>query len=326
MYQVFASDADGNPLIISATTLPAWLTLVDHGNGTATLSGTPTNAFAGTNNVVLSVSDGSASVGQSFGIQVTANKAPTFTSTPITTATSGVSYTYVINTADFENNARSITATTLPAWLTLVDNHDGTATLTGMPADANVGLNSVVLRVSDAFGGGTDQAFAITVAPAPVASPISLDASGLLTVNGTIGDDSISISLVGSKVRATMNRFDATFALAAVRSVRILGLAGNDTIKVDTGSIGAWADGGDGDDVLNGGFENDTFFGGNGADKITAGAGNDLLDGGAGNDILKGEDGDDTLLGGAGDDDLWAGKGNDVVDPGTGKDVIHKDK
>ena len=65
------------------------------------------------------------------------------------------------------HHAKSITAPTLPGWLTLVDNHNGTATLSGKPTDANVGLSSVLLRVSD--GSATsDQTFGIQVSAAPV--------------------------------------------------------------------------------------------------------------------------------------------------------------
>src|SRR5205823_859849 len=39
-----ASDVDGDPLTFAGVSLPAWLTLIDNGNGTATLFGMPFNA------------------------------------------------------------------------------------------------------------------------------------------------------------------------------------------------------------------------------------------------------------------------------------------
>src|SRR5207245_2283863 len=123
--------------------------------------GVPANANAGANAVVLFVSDGVASADQSFSIQVTAkNTAPTFTSTPVKSVVSGATYTYLITTADIDGDARTITAPTLPAWLTLIDNHDGTATLSGKPTDANVGFSSIVLPVSDGSASSV-QAFRI---------------------------------------------------------------------------------------------------------------------------------------------------------------------
>src|SRR5439155_20118547 len=107
-YHVTATDPDGQALTISASTLPAWMTFVDNGDGTATLSGTPANANAGANAVVLMLTDGSASASQSFTIQVTAkNTAPTFTSTPVKSVVSGSTYTYLITTADIDGDART---------------------------------------------------------------------------------------------------------------------------------------------------------------------------------------------------------------------------
>lgn len=58
-YNVTASDADGDSVAITAPTLPSWLTLNDHGEGAATLSGTPGNSEVGEHEVALQVSDGS---------------------------------------------------------------------------------------------------------------------------------------------------------------------------------------------------------------------------------------------------------------------------
>ena len=67
-YAVATTDPDlGDTRTITATTKPSWLTLTDHGNGTATLSGTPTDDHVGTNNISLRVTDaGGASATQSF--------------------------------------------------------------------------------------------------------------------------------------------------------------------------------------------------------------------------------------------------------------------
>jgi hypothetical protein len=73
-YTVTATDPGlgyGDALTITARTRPDWLTLVDHGNGTATLFGTPT--VAGDYSVVLRVTDGAGLFAeQSFSITVAA--------------------------------------------------------------------------------------------------------------------------------------------------------------------------------------------------------------------------------------------------------------
>ena len=57
VYAVAASDVDGDTLTILAPTLPAWLTLTPGTNGSANLSGKPTQAQVGVHHVTLSVSD-----------------------------------------------------------------------------------------------------------------------------------------------------------------------------------------------------------------------------------------------------------------------------
>ena len=59
IYNITATDPNvGDTLTITATTKPAWLTFTDNGDGTAVLTGTPTNAEVGSHDVVLHVSDG----------------------------------------------------------------------------------------------------------------------------------------------------------------------------------------------------------------------------------------------------------------------------
>ncbi|MEK7395294.1 MAG: putative Ig domain-containing protein, partial [Fibrobacterota bacterium] len=162
-YSITTTDIDGNSLVITAPTKPAWLSITDNGDGTATLSGTPANANVGANNVVLRVGDGLVDVDQSFTITIAdVNNAPAFTSSGVTTGTENVVYTYNITTSDADGNARTITAPTKPAWLSITDNGNGTATLTGTPLHANTGANNVTIRVNDGTV-NTDQSFTITV-------------------------------------------------------------------------------------------------------------------------------------------------------------------
>ena len=174
-YAVTAADHDliyGDTLTLTAPTLPAWLALTDHGNGTATLSGTPSNADVGDHAVVLRVTDSSGLYAtQSFTITVAnVNDAPAFTSTTVTTATQDAPYTYAVTTADpdlIHGDTLTLTAPTLPAWLTLTDHGDGTATLSGTPSNADVGDYAVVLRVTDSSGLYATQSFTITVVEKP---------------------------------------------------------------------------------------------------------------------------------------------------------------
>jgi hypothetical protein len=172
-YNIVTSDPDvgeTDQATIAATIKPAWLSFVDNGDGTATLSGTPSNLdVTGDNTVNLIVSDpGGLSDVQNFVINVlNVNDVPVFDSIPETAAIQDVPYVYAISASDpdfGETQSLTISATVMPSWLTLTDQGDGTATLAGTPSSADVNIdNSVALLVTDPNGGTDTQAFVITV-------------------------------------------------------------------------------------------------------------------------------------------------------------------
>ncbi|MDB5174269.1 MAG: polymorphic outer membrane protein [Phycisphaerales bacterium] len=101
-YSITTTNPDGGPLTITAMTKPAWLTIADHGDGTAALTGTPTGADNGSNPVVLTVSDGTTSVNQSFSIVV--DLLPTVSVSDVTVAkglsnTSNATFTATLSAA-----------------------------------------------------------------------------------------------------------------------------------------------------------------------------------------------------------------------------------
>lgn len=101
---------------------------------------------------------------KSFVIQLAdVNEAPRFTSNPIANAGTNAPYSYVITTADPENQARTVTAIGLPSWLSFVDNGNGTATLAGQPTPAQAGLYSINLKVTDSGGLSTTQTYLLAV-------------------------------------------------------------------------------------------------------------------------------------------------------------------
>ncbi len=205
-YTLSSNDVDGDALSISATTLPAWLTLTDNGDGSALLSGTPGNAEVGNHNVVIEVSDGALTTTQNFTINVTnVNDAPQITSSAITSATQDSVYSYTLSSSDIDGDALSISASTLPAWLTLTDNGDGTALLSGTPGNAEVGNHNVVIEVSDGAL-TTSQSFTINVANVNDAPQITSSAAvnaaenqiAVTTVTATDADaDALSYSITG---------------------------------------------------------------------------------------------------------------------------------
>jgi hypothetical protein len=100
--------------------------------------------------------------------------------------------------------------------------------------------------------------------------------------------------------------------------ISIYGDAGSDRIAMFS-TAGTLADGGEGNDTLNGG---DDVRGGPGDDQLT---GSRLLDGGDGNDVLRktGGHASGRLVGGTGEDSLRADDGYaDDLECGAGRDVI----
>ena len=110
-------------------------------------------------------SDNSSPI-RTFEISVTpVQDDPFFTSTAITGAVQGQPYTYNVVTTDPDlTDILTITnLIALPNWLTLVDNGDGTATLSGTPGNLDIGTEGIALNVSDNFGNNVTQFFNITV-------------------------------------------------------------------------------------------------------------------------------------------------------------------
>ena len=168
-YNVVAVNETENPITITMTSGPNWLTLARN-NGEYVLSGTAPHLnpdmISQNYEVILTADDGEETATQPFTIIVhTTNVPPEFTSQPITTATQNVEYVYEITCTDANNDQLTIEATNAPSWATLVDNGDGTATLSGTPLTATTVGNGprVTIVVSDVLY-QTTQDFNIRIA------------------------------------------------------------------------------------------------------------------------------------------------------------------
>ncbi|HTX79119.1 MAG TPA: sortase, partial [Longilinea sp.] len=110
-----------------------------------------------------------------FTITVTdVNDAPKFTSKAKTTGYKDIPYKYQVVTTDEDpDDTLTLTAPTLPMWLTFVDNGDGTGLLSGKPEDADIGKNPVSLVVTDSHGATATQNFVVSVAANHVGGTVS---------------------------------------------------------------------------------------------------------------------------------------------------------
>jgi Ca2+-binding RTX toxin-like protein len=140
---------------------------------------------------------------------------------------------------------------------------------------------------------GTDAKQVAIDLSAPAGSGQGDGASDTVIVNGTAGDDHISIATSGSSV--VVNGLAAQVTVAGAE-------AGKDSL------------------VVNGAAGNDTIN----ASALTAGQINLTINGGAGNDTITGSAGDDTVIGGTGNDTALLGAGNDtfVWNPGDASDTV----
>jgi hypothetical protein len=221
-------DADGDTLTYSATGLPASLAI---DSGTGLISGTLTNddVIAGPDfAVAVTADDGNGgTVDDTFTITVNdVNDLPTFLSVPVTAATEGLAYSYSVVVEDIDGDTVTISGSVVPAWLTLTDNGNGTASLAGTPGSSDIGAANVTLSAND----GTtpvEQSFTITVVAAADAPVITIlgDASvtveqgdaytddGATALDAQDGDLTSSISTVNTVATDTVGTYSVTYTV-----------------------------------------------------------------------------------------------------------------
>ena len=175
-YDVDATDPDvGDVLSYSFTTSPAGMTI---DSGTGLIEWTPTNEQVGNNDVVAQVTDLAGDTDtQSFTITVTnVNDPPVITSTPVTTATEDILYSYDMDATDPDvGDVLAYSLTTSPAGMTI---DAATGLIEWTPTNEQVGDNDVVVQVTDLAGATDTQSFTITVAnvndpPVITSSPVT---------------------------------------------------------------------------------------------------------------------------------------------------------
>ena len=134
--------------------------------------------------------------------------------------------------------------------------------------------------------------------------------SGPVQVFGSLANDTLAVTSVGSTLNVTKNGTVFKYPRAQVSRVNIRGLSGNDimsAINIDKNV------------ALIGGLGNDVLTGGSSSDLLNGGGGDDIINGGAGNDTLIGNAAANTLDGGLGTDTL-DGKGD--IDIGLNGEVL----
>ena len=127
-----------------------------------------------------------AGTATSHAASLRVGSAPAFTSPASTHFALGKPDTFDVTVTGVPN--ATITATGMPSWLTLTDNGDDTATLTGTPPAGAAGARQLTLHAANGFDPAADQTFTLLVDQAPT---ITSDPRAGFTV-GTAGEFTIT--------------------------------------------------------------------------------------------------------------------------------------
>lgn len=149
-YKLSAYDVDDkkDSLKYALYLLPSWLS---YDSDTQLISGKPDSTFIGKDSVSVSVSDGKFTVFQNFSIQVLPanyeNKAPVFSSVPITAVSQDQSYNYTMLAYDFDNDSLNYQVIAKPSWVSVIND----TILSGIPGNKDVGYHNISIAVKDGY-------------------------------------------------------------------------------------------------------------------------------------------------------------------------------
>jgi uncharacterized repeat protein (TIGR01451 family) len=184
-YYSFTVEASGSPTpqITYTGGLPGGVGFVDNGDGTATLSGTAAIGAGGVYNLTFTADNGIIpDATQNFTLTV--QEAPRITSVAFTTFKVGQSGSFTISTAGYPTVYDITCSGSLPDGVTLTDNNDGTATLSGTPSSLQGGVYNLTLTAINGVSPNGTQSFVLTVNEAPLIT----SANTTTFISGVLGD------------------------------------------------------------------------------------------------------------------------------------------
>jgi len=338
----------GDSLTYSATlangeALPAWLVF---DATTQTFSGTPGNDEVGLLGIKVTATDLSGtSVSGNFNINIAnVNDAPVVVTALIDQAdTEDQAFSFQIPTGSFKDidQGDSLTyaatladGSALPNWLTF---DAATQTLSGIPANENVGSLNIKVTATDLAGTSASSNFNLNVAninDAPIlVTPLTdqatnedqlfsyqvpadafndIDNGDTLTYSATLADGSaLPRWLVFDSATRTFSGTAASGSAGVMNLVVTAtdqsGVSISDTFSLTINATDL------------------PIYGTPNADEISALPKGSTIYGLAGDDILYGDIGKDKLYGGDGEDNIYGWYGNDLIDGGNGRDILTGD-
>ncbi len=157
------------PHLSESGALPANVTFVDQGDGTAILSGTPAAGTGGIYTFIITAANADNSLSTSQSFTLTVDEAPTITSLSATTFRVGAAGSFTVTTSGgFPAPPHLSESGALPANVTFVDQGDGTAILSGTPAAGTGGIYTFIITAANADNSvSSSQLFTLSVPPFP---------------------------------------------------------------------------------------------------------------------------------------------------------------
>lgn len=191
LFNTFTVTTTGDPTIVitrTAGVLPPGVTFVDNGDGTATISGTPTSMGAYVSDLKAQNFTG---YHEQLNFTLTVSQPPAITSANNVTFTTGVFGTFTVTTTGNPTVSTIVRGgASLPAAVTFVDNGNGTGTLSGTPGAATGGTYAINFTASNGVNPDAFQSFTLTVNQAPAITSannttFTIGAFGTFTVTTT---------------------------------------------------------------------------------------------------------------------------------------------
>jgi hypothetical protein len=218
---VSASDADGDPLVLSAANAPPGSSFVDHGDGTATLTWSPGVADIGPHTVDFRAADDAVPPGQALESVVitvgSSNRPPVLGAIGRQRTDPGVPLEFTLSATDADaTDTLVLTATPLPAGASFSAAGDGSALFSWTPDASQLGNHAVTFRVEDDGVPPASDSEVVTLTVGEVNAPPELDPIGsrstkvgeALSVALTATDpdgDGLTFSAVGLPPTATLS-------------------------------------------------------------------------------------------------------------------------
>jgi hypothetical protein len=188
-FSVTASDVNSSDtLTMSSSGLPSFASPADSGTGSLNVSVDALSGDAGVYPFSVTVSDGAHNVSGEYYLIVrdpaVEFQAPVFDPVSTVIAEEGVNQTVGVSASDLDSIYITLSATTLPDFVTFTDNGDGTGTLEIVPAFGTAGSHSVVLEAVDEAAHKGTLSFSIIVNEGGTQTEFYCD-----PVNGNINND-----------------------------------------------------------------------------------------------------------------------------------------